>query len=146
MPPPCNERLPTAQRRHGAGPKHKHKQLASSMPRRDNIRGRWDTTDSENEDPTSYIIPFPDIPSSQEEFEVPGPIQYQHERTKTMLVQLLQKPENPVFISFGENLYRSSDVICFEIGDGKSNCDNESNKNIEALIATFLRSHIVGNS
>ena len=73
------------------------------MPRRDNIRARWDTTvttDSENEDSTSFIIPFPDIPSSQDEFEVPSPIQYQHERTKNMLVQLLQKPENPVYITF----------------------------------------------
>ncbi len=65
MPPPCNERLPTAQRRPSAGPKHKHKKLASSMPRRDEIRARWDTTDSENEDSTLCIIPFPDIPSSQ---------------------------------------------------------------------------------
>ncbi len=32
VPPPCNERLPTVQRLTGAGPKHKHKKLASSMP------------------------------------------------------------------------------------------------------------------
>ncbi len=83
---PCNERLPTAQPRPGAGPKHKHKKLASSMRRHDKIRARWDTTDS-----TSYIFPFPDIPSSQAEFEKPSPIQYQHERTKAMLVQLLQE-------------------------------------------------------
>ncbi len=75
VPPPCNERLPTAQRRPEAGPKHKHKKLAFSMPQRDKIRARWDTTDSENEDSTWYIISFPDIPSSQDEFEEPSPIQ-----------------------------------------------------------------------
>ncbi len=38
---------------------------------RDKIQARWDTTDSENEDSTSYIIQFPDNPSSQYEFEEP---------------------------------------------------------------------------
>ncbi len=64
------------------------------MPWHDKIQARWDTTDSENEDSTSYIIPLPDIPSSQDEFEEPSPIQYQHKRTKTILVQLLQEPSS----------------------------------------------------
>jgi hypothetical protein len=55
------------------------------------IQARWVATDSENEDSTSYNIPFPDIPSSNDEFEEPSPSQYQHERTKKMLVQLLQQ-------------------------------------------------------
>jgi hypothetical protein len=38
-----------------------------------------------------------------------------------------------------------SDVICFETGDGENNGDKELKKYIEALMATFLRSHIVGN-
>jgi hypothetical protein len=52
------------------------------MPRRDKIRARWDTTDSENEDSTSYIISFSDIPSSKDEFEEPSPSQYKVERSK----------------------------------------------------------------
>ncbi len=40
VPPPCNERLLTAQRRPGAGPKHKHKKLASSC--RDTTRFKQD--------------------------------------------------------------------------------------------------------
>jgi hypothetical protein len=53
----------------------------------DKIQARWDTTDSENEDSTSYIIPFPDIPSSQGEFEEPSPSQYKVERSKKQLNQ-----------------------------------------------------------
>ena len=36
-------------------------------------------------------------------------------------------------------------MVCFETGDGESHVDKESNKNIEALMATFLRIHIVAN-
>jgi hypothetical protein len=92
------------------------------MQRRHKIQARWDTTDSEYEDSTSYIISFPDdIPSSQDEFEEPSPILYQHERTKTMLIQLLQKPPtekesdyedcDSSFYYFWENLYRSSELL-----------------------------------
>ena len=94
VPHSCNERLPTVQRRPGAGLKHKHKELSSMVPRRNKIRARWDTTDSENKESTSYIISFPDIHSSQDEFEEPSPIQYQHERTKKMLVHLLREPSS----------------------------------------------------
>ncbi len=81
------------------------------MPRRDKIQARWDTTDSENEDSTLYIIPLPDIPSSQDEFEEPSSIQYQHERTKTMLVQLLQRPS-----SEKESDYEDCDCNFFFLG------------------------------
>jgi hypothetical protein len=57
------------------------------MPRRDKIRARWDTTDSENEDSTSYIIPFPDIPSSKDEFDKPSSSQYKVEMSKKQLDQ-----------------------------------------------------------
>jgi hypothetical protein len=53
----------------------------------DKIQARWDTTDSENEDSTLYIIPFPDIPSSKDEFEEPSPSQYKVERSKKQLDQ-----------------------------------------------------------
>jgi hypothetical protein len=51
------------------------------------IRARWDTTDSENEDSTSYIIPFPDIPSSKDESDEPSPSQYKIQRSKKQLDQ-----------------------------------------------------------
>jgi hypothetical protein len=60
------------------------------MPRLDKLRERWDETGSENENSTSYNIPFPDIHSSEDEFEEQCPSQYQLERTNKMLVQLLQ--------------------------------------------------------
>ena len=86
VPPPCNERLPTAQRRPQA--ETQTQKLASSMPRaQDKIRARWDTTYSENEDSTSYIISFSDIPSSKDEFEEPSPSQYKVERSKKQLDQ-----------------------------------------------------------
>ena len=34
-------------------------------------------------------------------------------------------------------------MVCFETGGGENNVDKESHKNIEALMATFLWSHIV---
>jgi hypothetical protein len=58
------------------------------MPRtQDKIQARWDTTYSENEDSTSYIISFSDIPSSKDEFEEPSPSQYKVERSKKQLDQ-----------------------------------------------------------
>jgi len=60
------------------------------MPRLDKLRERWVETGSENEDSTSYNIPFPDIHSSEDEFEEQSPSQYHFERTNKMLVQLLQ--------------------------------------------------------
>jgi hypothetical protein len=48
----------------------------------DRIRARWDTTYSENEDSTSYIISFTDIPSCKDEFEEPIPSLYKVERSK----------------------------------------------------------------
>jgi hypothetical protein len=59
------------------------------MPRHDKIQARWDATDSENEDSTSYNISFPDIFSSKDEFQEPSPSQYQHETTKAMPDQLV---------------------------------------------------------
>lgn len=72
-----------------------------------------------------------------------------------MLVQLHQQPSSEEesvyeegdynFPTFGKKEYICTDVVCFETGDGESNVDKESNKNIKALMATFLWSHIVAN-
>ena len=125
------------------------------MPRRDKIRARWDETGSENEDSASYNISSRDIPSSKNEFAKSSLCQYEHEGTKTMLVQLHQQPSSEEesvyeegdynFPTFGKKEYICTDVVCFETGDGESNVDKESNKNIKALMATFLWSHIVAN-
>ena len=72
-----------------------------------------------------------------------------------MLVQLHQQPSSEEesvyeegdynFLTFGKKEYSCTDVVCFETGGGESNVDKESNKNIKALMAAFLWSHIVAN-
>ena len=75
------------------------------MPQRDKIRARWDATDSENEDSTSYNIPSRDIPSSKNEFAESSLCQYEHERTKTMLDQLHQQSSSEEESGYEEGDY-----------------------------------------
>ncbi len=91
------------------------------MPRtQDKIRARWDTTDSKNEDSTSYIIPFPDIPSSQGEFEEPSPSQYKVESEQEAArsgKSLTTTKVIPIFPTSGKIKCRGSGVIWM---DGKT--------------------------
>jgi hypothetical protein len=97
VPAPCRLHVMNGYRQRSAGPaqaQNTKSLFVSSMPRSDTIQARWNATDSENEDSTSYNIQFTDIPSSKDEFGEPSPSRYQHARTKKMLIQLLQQPSS----------------------------------------------------